>query len=88
MPRKRKPTGRTRIDPQKASVLVKIYKQADFYVSRQTSTHIIMRRDKQPRSLSIPDHQGREVQPPIIKSLNKIAGISRDKYLEYLSNVK
>jgi predicted RNA binding protein YcfA (HicA-like mRNA interferase family) len=82
--RRKKKAGTGKITPLKAAKLVRIFMKTGYEVSWQTGSHIVMRHPDRSLNLVIPSHKGQDVQPEIIRSLIKKAGLSKDEFLELL----
>ncbi|MCD6217949.1 type II toxin-antitoxin system HicA family toxin [bacterium] len=87
MPGKKKKSGIGRVAPQKARILVKVFNKIGYHKTRQKGSHIIMRKENISRPLPIPNHPGEDVHPRMIERLYKQAGITREKYLQILSEL-
>ena len=87
MIRKRKPSGGSKITPQKARVLIRIFELSGYEITRQKGSHVIMRSVNKSKSLAIPNHPGQDVQPAIIIKLIREAGLTRDNYLNALKDI-
>lgn len=75
-----------RIAPAKASQLVRAFTKLGFQVLRQTGSHVMMIRSGIRRPLVIPRHGDEEVPVFIITGLLRTGGISREQYLNALSD--
>ncbi len=64
---------------------VKVFQSLGWEVARQRGSHIILVRDGDLETLSVPDH--REVAKGTVRSLIRSAGITVDEFLETLKNV-
>ena len=59
--------------------VVRIFESLGWEVVRQTGSHIIMVKDKEPATLSVPDH--REVAKGTLRSLIRTAGLTVDEFV-------
>jgi predicted RNA binding protein YcfA (HicA-like mRNA interferase family) len=59
--------------------VVRIFKSFDWEVVRQTGSHIIMVKDGEIATLSVPDH--REVARGTLRSLIRTAGLTVDEFV-------
>jgi predicted RNA binding protein YcfA (HicA-like mRNA interferase family) len=59
--------------------VVRIFKSFDWEVVRQTGSHIIMVKDGEISTLSVPDH--REVARGTLRSLIRTAGLTVDEFV-------
>jgi len=62
-----------------AAQVVKAFETLDWSVTRQRGSHIIMVKEGEPASLSVPDH--REVAKGTLRSLIRQARISVEEFL-------
>lgn len=73
-----------RLTPQHYKVLVKIFKKADFSISRVEGDHIVMNKPGIDRCLVIPKYS--DVGIDIIKANLRSAKISRKEYFRLLAD--
>jgi predicted RNA binding protein YcfA (HicA-like mRNA interferase family) len=59
--------------------VVRIFESFGWEVVRQTGSHIIMVKDDEPVTLSVPDH--REVAKGTLRSLIRTAGLTVDEFV-------
>jgi len=59
--------------------VVRVFESLGWEVVRQTSSHIIMVKDSEPATLSVPDH--REVAKGTLRSLIRTAGLTVDEFV-------
>lgn len=59
--------------------VVRIFESLGWEVVRQTGSHIIMVKDEEPATLSVPDH--REVAKGTLRSLIRTAGLTVDEFV-------
>jgi predicted RNA binding protein YcfA (HicA-like mRNA interferase family) len=59
--------------------VVRVFESLDWEVVRQTGSHIIMVKDSEPTTLSVPDH--REVAKGTLRSLIRAAGLTVDEFV-------
>lgn len=59
--------------------VVRIFESLGWEVVRQTGSHIIMVKDEEPVTLSVPDH--REVAKGTLRSLIRTAGLTVDEFV-------
>ena len=64
---------------------VKVFESLGWEVARQRGSHIILVRDGDIETLSVPDH--REVAKGTLRSLIRSAGITPDEFQDALSNL-
>ena len=64
---------------------VKVFESLGWEVARQRGSHIILVRDGDIETLSVPDH--REVAKGTLRSLIRSAGITTDEFQEVLNNL-
>lgn len=64
---------------------VKIFESLGWEVARQRGSHIILVRDGDIETLSVPDH--REVAKGTLRSLIRSAGLTADEFQEALNNL-
>jgi len=83
MIRKKKPSGGKKLSTEKPARLIKLFQKKGWGIDRQTGSHVVMVHDENPMLLVIPVHSN-EIQPELIQSLLKQAGISREEYFELL----
>lgn len=59
--------------------VVRVFESFGWEVVRQTGSHIIMTKDEEPITLSVPDH--REVAKGTLRSLIRAAGLTVDEFV-------
>ena len=59
--------------------VVRVFKSLGWEAVRQTGSHIIMVKNEEPTTLSIPDH--REVAKGTLRSLIRTAGLTVDEFV-------
>lgn len=59
--------------------VVRVFEFLGWEVVRQTDSHIIMIKDEEPVTLSVPDH--REVAKGTLRSLIRTAGLTVDEFV-------
>jgi predicted RNA binding protein YcfA (HicA-like mRNA interferase family) len=59
--------------------VVRVFEAVGWQVARQSGSHIIMVKDSEPATLSIPDH--REVAKGTLRSLIRAAGLTVDEFV-------
>ena len=64
---------------------VKVFESLGWEVARQRGSHIILVRDSDIETLSVPDH--REVGKGTLRSLIRSAGITTDEFQDALNNI-
>lgn len=62
--------------------VVKVFQSFGWSVARQRGSHIVMVKDGEPTTLSIPDH--REIAKGTLRSLIKSANLTIDQFLSSL----
>jgi predicted RNA binding protein YcfA (HicA-like mRNA interferase family) len=83
----RKPSGQKKLRPVKVSKVIKVFERLGYRISAHDGTsHIVMRKEGALFNLSIPVH-GAELYPPIINSLIKKAGLTRNEFLKLLDRI-
>jgi predicted RNA binding protein YcfA (HicA-like mRNA interferase family) len=56
--------------------------KVDFYIKRQTGSHVILRRDDPFAQVVVPDH--RELDSGTLRAIIRQAGLSVDEFIELL----
>ena len=59
--------------------VVRVFESLGWEIVRQTGSHIIMVKDSEPATLSVPDH--REVAKGTLRSLIRTAGLTIDEFV-------
>lgn len=59
--------------------VVRVFESLGWEVVRQTGSHIIMTKDEEPVTLSVPDH--REVAKGTLRSLIRTAGVTVEEFV-------
>ena len=59
--------------------VVSVFESFGWEVVRQTGSHIIMTKDEEPATLSVPEH--REVAKGTLRSLIRTAGLTVDEFV-------
>jgi len=72
-----------KIPPLNPRKLIKILEKKGFQVIRQKGSHVIMMNTRKTR-IVIPVHPGKDIKPGLIRAIIREAGISREKFLQFL----
>lgn len=75
------------IDPVKPELLIKVFNELGYYVSRIRGSHHVMKKEGAKLSVVIPIHGSNDVPKGIVKNCIKNAGITNEKFLEILNRV-
>jgi predicted RNA binding protein YcfA (HicA-like mRNA interferase family) len=59
--------------------VVRVFESLGWEAVRQTGSHIIMTKDKEPATLSVPEH--REVAKGTLRSLIRTAGLTTEEFV-------
>jgi predicted RNA binding protein YcfA (HicA-like mRNA interferase family) len=62
--------------------VVKAFQKAGWRITRQRSSHVILEKEGQEATLSVPVHKGRNVKRGTLRDLIRDAGMSVDQFLE------
>lgn len=66
-----------------ASQIIKVLERSDFYLTRQSGSHMIFR-NSEGRRATVPFHAKKILHPKILKNIMKEADLSIDELLEVL----
>lgn len=64
--------------------VVRALERAGWFVSHQTGSHVIMEKEGEEATLSIPSHKGRDVKRGTLAALLRDAGIKQSEFLDLL----
>jgi len=65
----------------KAREVVKIFERLGWTKVRRRGSHILMKKDGQMATLSIPDHKGKDVAKGTLRNLIRSAGLTEAEFL-------
>ncbi|MCQ1538445.1 addiction module toxin, HicA family [Methanocalculus taiwanensis] len=80
-------SGRLKLTPLKAEIVIKILQDTGFSFIRQTGGHVIMQ-DPDGRSVVIPVHPGEELGRGILRAIIRQSGLTRDEFLTKLVTIR
>ena len=62
--------------------VVKAFQKAGWRITRRRSSHVILEKEGQEATLSVPVHKGKNVKRGTLRDLIRDAGMSVDQFLE------
>ncbi len=62
--------------------IVKAFQKAGWRITRRRSSHVILEKEGQEATLSVPVHKGKNVKRGTLRDLIKDAGMTVDQFLE------
>ncbi|MCG6536817.1 MAG: type II toxin-antitoxin system HicA family toxin [Syntrophales bacterium LBB04] len=72
----------TRLGSYAGQEVVKAFQKAGWEISRRRSSHVILEKEGQEATLSIPVHKGKNIKRGTLRDLIRDAGMSVDQFLE------
>jgi len=64
--------------------VVRAFQRAGWKITRQRSSHVILEKEGDEATLSVPVHKGKNVKSLTLRNLIKDARMSVDEFLEYI----
>ena len=64
--------------------VVRAFQRAGWKITRQRSSHVILEKEGDEATLSVPVHKGKNVKRGTLRNLIKDARMSVDEFLEYI----
>ena len=69
----------------RARVVIRTLLKAGFYIHHQTGSHVQLKHDDKPDlRVTVPSHQGFDLQKPIIRSIINQAGLTVEEFTDLL----
>lgn len=68
----------------RAREVVRAFERAGWVVKHHTGSHVIMEKEGQEATLSIPDHPGKDVKRGTLRNLIRDAGMTVDEFLRLI----
>ena len=87
MPPKKKGSGKEKIAPISAKKLIKLFNLVGYIVIGRSGSHVTLKKSGNPLLITIPDHKGQDIRPPLVRALIRNAGITRKRYFDLLMDI-
>lgn len=68
-----------------AGEAIKAFQAAGFAFARQSSSHVILKKDGHPHALSIPCHGSQNLKPGLLRGQIRTAGMTVDEFIALLA---
>jgi len=72
----------SRLGSYNGQEVVKAFQKAGWGITRRRSSHVILEKEGQEATLSVPVHKGKNIKRGTLRDLIKDAGMSVDQFLE------
>jgi len=72
----------SRLGSYNGQEVVKAFQKAGWGITRRRSSHVILEKEGQEATISVPVHKGKNIKRGTLRDLIKDAGMSVDQFLE------